>query len=122
MRKLNLWIIPAVFFALCCALNLAGCACSETLERIIKPSLMPLLSLATFTYLLEAAGLRPGALETCHPRHRKREGPFGKGSEATSAGCIRNLTVLSHSEADTAAVKVNVQDADVDMLMKLYDF
>ena len=54
MRKLNLWWIPAVFFAMCCVLNLIGCAIDDNLERIIKPSLMPLLSLTTFIYLLES--------------------------------------------------------------------
>ena len=87
MRKLNLWIIPVVFFALCCALNLAGCACSETLERIIKPSLMPLLSLATFTYLLEAAGLRPRALESRSATPPTAWAPPSSGAEGgTSPG------------------------------------
>jgi uncharacterized membrane protein YhhN len=94
MRKLNLWIIPAAFFALCCALNLAGCAWSETLERIIKPSLMPLLSLATFTYLLEAAGLRSGDLETCHPRHRKREGPTQWEGSRSDSPALRGAGLL----------------------------
>ena len=64
MRKLNLWWIPAVFFAVCCVLNLIGCGTDDNLERIIKPSLMPLLSLTTFIYLFEAAGRRPSGAES----------------------------------------------------------
>ncbi|MCR5326672.1 MAG: lysoplasmalogenase [Bacteroidales bacterium] len=59
MRKLKLWIIPAVFFVVCCALNLAGCLTDGSIEKIVKPALMPLLCVTTFTYLL-CRGAVPG--------------------------------------------------------------
>ena len=86
MRKLNLWIIPAAFYVLCCVLNLAGCAWSEELERIIKPSLMPLLSLTTFTYLLEAAGRRS---QESHPAT-----PAFSGAEGGTSPAIRGAALL----------------------------
>ena len=54
MKKL--WPIPAAFFAVCCILNLAGCLMEGDLERCVKPALMPLLCLATMTYILESPG------------------------------------------------------------------
>lgn len=59
MRKLKLWIIPAAFFVVCCALNLIGCLTDGDMERIMKPSLLPLLCITTLAYLL-GRGVAPG--------------------------------------------------------------
>ena len=59
MRKLKLWIIPAVFFLVCCALNLAGCLTDGSLEKTVKPALMPLLCVTTLACLL-GSGAVPG--------------------------------------------------------------
>ena len=56
MRKLNLWYIPAAFFAVCCILNLYGCLTEYGLERCVKPALLPLLCVTTLAYLLEGGG------------------------------------------------------------------
>ncbi len=56
MKQNKLWIIPCVFFAACCVLNLAGCLTEGQLERCVKPALMPLLCVTTFTWLLGRAG------------------------------------------------------------------
>ena len=55
MKRFKFWYIPALFFIVACALNLAGCLTEGELERIMKPSLMPLLCVATLAYLLESA-------------------------------------------------------------------
>ena len=55
MKRLKFWYIPAVFFIVACVLNLAGCLSEGNLERIMKPSLLPLLCVSTLAYLLEAA-------------------------------------------------------------------
>ena len=59
MRKLKLWIIPAAFFVVCCALNLIGCLSEGDLERVVKPALMLLLCITTLAYLL-GRGVAPG--------------------------------------------------------------
>lgn len=51
-NKNRIWIIPAVFFAVCCVLNLTGCLIEGDLERCVKPALMPLLCLSTASALL----------------------------------------------------------------------
>ena len=73
MKKM--WLIPAAFFAVSCVLNLTGCLISDALERCVKPALMPLLCLTTVAYILPRSSGRLLPQETCHPRHRKREGP-----------------------------------------------
>ena len=53
MNKYRYWIIPAIFFGIICVLNLVGCLMLRMdLVRITKPALMPLLCLASMTYLL----------------------------------------------------------------------
>ena len=59
MRKLKLWIIPAIFYIVCAALNLVGCLTDGHLERIMKPSLLPLICVSTLGYLL-SRGVAPG--------------------------------------------------------------
>lgn len=59
MRKLKLWIIPAIFYIVCAALNLVGCLTDGHLERIMKPSLLPLICVSTLGYLL-SHGVAPG--------------------------------------------------------------
>ncbi|MBO6168675.1 MAG: lysoplasmalogenase [Bacteroidales bacterium] len=56
MKNKRLWLIPAAFYAVCCILNLWGCLSDGDLERCVKPALMPLLCLTTFTYLLPRRG------------------------------------------------------------------
>ena len=65
MKKSNLWLVPAAFFALCCILNLWGCLSDNDLERCVKPALMPLLCLTTFTYLLTSARSAGAILLMC---------------------------------------------------------
>lgn len=60
MNKSKLWLIPAAFFLVCCALNLYGCLTDGHVEAVVKPALMTLLCVTTMTYLLG----RPGASGT----------------------------------------------------------
>ena len=52
MKRNNLWLIPCAFFLIVCVLNLIGCISSVELERCIKPSLMPLLCVTSFVWLV----------------------------------------------------------------------
>jgi len=54
MKNIKFWLIPALFFFVCCVLNLIGCLNYETntLERTVKPALMPLLCVTTLAYLI----------------------------------------------------------------------
>ena len=52
MKKLKFWLVPALFFLVCCVLNLIGCLTEGHLERLMKPALMPLLCATTLAYLL----------------------------------------------------------------------
>lgn len=52
MKQNRLWLIPYAFFLICCVLDLVGCVASGQLERCVKPALMPLLSLTSFTWLI----------------------------------------------------------------------
>lgn len=47
-----IWIIPLCFFILAAALNFAGKIWCESLARVVKPALLPLLSLTTLAWLL----------------------------------------------------------------------
>ena len=52
MKKSRLWILPAVFFLIACAVNLYGCVTDNlTLEYHVKGALMPLLALTGLAYL-----------------------------------------------------------------------
>lgn len=51
MRNTNIWLIPALFFIICCILNLIGCLTGGNMETIVKPSLMTLLCVTTMAYL-----------------------------------------------------------------------
>ena len=96
MKKL--WPIPAAFFAVCCILNLTGCLLDGNLERCVKPALMPLLCLTTMTYILEFFSGAVRYPETCHPRHRKREGPTeweGSRSDAPDTALRRRKTSVA---------------------------
>ena len=52
MKTLKLWLIPAVFYAVSCILNLYGCLTDGPLERFVKPALLPLLCVTSLAYLL----------------------------------------------------------------------
>ncbi len=54
MKTLKLWLIPAAFYAVACALNLIGCLSDGPLERFVKPALLPLLCATTLAYLLSS--------------------------------------------------------------------
>ena len=53
-KNYRLWLVPLAFFLVCCGLNLAGCLnyADSTLERTVKPALLPLLALTTAAWLL----------------------------------------------------------------------
>lgn len=52
MKPSRLWILPAIFFLMACAVNLYGCVLNNlTVERYVKGALMPLLALTGMTYL-----------------------------------------------------------------------
>lgn len=54
MNKRRLWIIPAVFFLIACAVNLYGCVLNNlTVERYVKGALIPLLAVTGITWLSE---------------------------------------------------------------------
>lgn len=46
-----IWIVPLCFFILAAALNFTGKICCESLARVVKPALLPLLSLTTISWL-----------------------------------------------------------------------
>ena len=52
MKRNKLWLIPCAFFLCCCVLNLIGCLTEGRLDDIVKPALMPLLTVTTFVWLL----------------------------------------------------------------------
>ena len=52
MKKSRLWIIPAIFFLMACAVNLYGCVLNNlTVERYVKGALVPLLAVTGLAYL-----------------------------------------------------------------------
>ena len=52
MNKSRLWIIPAIFFLMACAVNLYGCLIGNlTVEYYVKGALMPLLALTGLAYM-----------------------------------------------------------------------
>lgn len=53
-KNYRLWLVPLAFFLVCCGLNLAGCLNYDdpTLERTVKPALLPLLALTSAAWLL----------------------------------------------------------------------
>ena len=54
MKNKRLWIIPAVFFLMACAVNLYGCILNNlTVERYVKGALMPLLAVTGITWLAQ---------------------------------------------------------------------
>ena len=54
MKNKNLWVIPAIFFLIACAVNLYGCVLNNlTVERYVKGALMPLLALTGITWLAQ---------------------------------------------------------------------
>ena len=56
MRKTFLWCIPCAFFLLAVTLNLIGCVRGTELAALVKPALMPLLSVTTLAYLVGRHG------------------------------------------------------------------
>ena len=56
MRKTYLWCIPCAFFLLAVTLNLIGCVRGTELAALVKPALMPLLSVTTLAYLVGRHG------------------------------------------------------------------
>lgn len=58
MKRNNLWVIPLTFFLICCILDIVGCMSCRELERCVKPALMPLLCLTSFTWLYTRDGAR----------------------------------------------------------------
>lgn len=68
MKKIKIWQVAALFFAVCAALNLYGCWTDNTvLANTVKPALMPLLCLATVAALAQKTGIksREARLLTC---------------------------------------------------------
>lgn len=63
----RLWTVPAACFALCCALDIFGCMTHGGIGRMVKPALMPLLSVATLAWLAERgiASRRSAAMLLC---------------------------------------------------------
>ena len=56
MKKSRLWVLPAIFFLIACAVNLYGCVTENlTLEYHVKGALMPLLALTGLAYLAPRA-------------------------------------------------------------------
>lgn len=51
MRKSALWCIPGTFFLIACALNLIGCIQGTNLSDLVKPALLPLLTVTTLACL-----------------------------------------------------------------------
>ena len=58
MKTIKIWHIAAAFFAVCVVLNLIGCIQGSALANTVKPALMPLLCLATMSFLAEKTGLK----------------------------------------------------------------
>jgi len=57
MKSIKLWHIAAAFFGLCVIINLYGCLAGSDIKSLVKPALMPLLCLATMTFLAERTSL-----------------------------------------------------------------
>ena len=54
MNNKRLWIIPAIFFLVACAVNLYGCILNTLIvERYVKGALMPLLAVTGITWLAQ---------------------------------------------------------------------
>ena len=59
MKKLKIWHIAAVFFAVCAGINLYGCwTDNAALANTIKPALMPLLCLSSIAALAHKSGIK----------------------------------------------------------------
>ena len=68
MKRLKIWHIAAVFFAVSAIINLYGCwSGNDSLADMIKPALMPLLCLTTVAAMAHKTGIksREAKLLTC---------------------------------------------------------
>ncbi len=54
MKKMALWVVPCIFFAVAVMLDLYACAAGvRPLEVVVKPLLLPLLALTTAAFLMD---------------------------------------------------------------------